>query len=123
MLEKKNNDIYQLQFSLVSVSKNAVRVPVVKPKRPRAYETVEGELTTIGGRPATVTVTPEGRVTVKQEKRGIKKEADDEEKIKSEKTENTDDEDEEEVESASEDEEEEDDEDNDVDEDESDDDE
>jgi len=48
-------------------SKNEIQTPVVAPKRPRAYETVEGELTTIPGK-TTVKVTPEGRITVKRER-------------------------------------------------------
>ncbi|XP_043290034.1 ribosomal L1 domain-containing protein CG13096 [Venturia canescens] len=75
------------------VSKNEVPVPVVKPKRPRAYETVEGELTTVGGGHVTATVTPEGRVTVKREKRKIKEETDNNKKIKTKKSGSTQDED------------------------------
>ncbi|XP_051175915.1 ribosomal L1 domain-containing protein CG13096-like [Leptopilina boulardi] len=48
-------------------NKNEVEAPDVKPKRPKAYKTYEGELTTLPGK-ATVTVTPDGRVTVKREK-------------------------------------------------------
>ncbi|KAK2588924.1 hypothetical protein KPH14_001780 [Odynerus spinipes] len=46
-------------------NKNTVDTPCVKPKRPKAYRNVEGELTTLSG-DATVTVTPEGDVIVKQ---------------------------------------------------------
>lgn len=40
-------------------------MPNVQPKRPKAYKTYEGELTTLPGN-ATVTVSPDGTVTVKR---------------------------------------------------------
>ncbi|XP_076763842.1 ribosomal L1 domain-containing protein CG13096 [Xylocopa sonorina] len=52
-------------------NKNLVDVPVVQPKRPKAYHDVSGELTTASGI-AAVTVTPEGDITVVQRKRGYK---------------------------------------------------
>lgn len=48
-------------------SKNLVEVPVVRPKRPKAYRNVEGELTTLSG-DTKVTVTPEGDVIVERKK-------------------------------------------------------
>ncbi|XP_047366090.1 ribosomal L1 domain-containing protein CG13096 [Vespa velutina] len=45
-------------------NKNTVHIPVVKPKRPKAYCNVEGELTTLSD--ANVIVTPDGNVVVKQ---------------------------------------------------------
>ncbi|XP_014612986.1 PREDICTED: ribosomal L1 domain-containing protein CG13096-like [Polistes canadensis] len=46
-------------------NKNTVYIPVVKPKRPKAYCNVEGELTTLSSN-ANVVVTPEGNVIVKK---------------------------------------------------------
>ncbi|XP_046836167.1 ribosomal L1 domain-containing protein CG13096-like [Vespa crabro] len=46
-------------------NKNTVHIPVVKPKRPKAYCNVEGELTTLSN-DANVIVTPDGNVVVKQ---------------------------------------------------------
>ncbi|XP_015179400.1 PREDICTED: ribosomal L1 domain-containing protein CG13096-like, partial [Polistes dominula] len=46
-------------------NKNIVSIPVVKPKRPKAYCNVEGELTTLSSN-AKVVVTPEGDVIVKK---------------------------------------------------------
>ncbi|XP_076666666.1 ribosomal L1 domain-containing protein 1 [Andrena cerasifolii] len=43
--------------------KNSVKVPVVPPKRPKAYHDVQGELSTFSG-DTVVTVTPEGVITV-----------------------------------------------------------
>ncbi|XP_012285949.1 ribosomal L1 domain-containing protein CG13096 [Orussus abietinus] len=43
--------------------KNLVKVPVVEPRRPKAYETVEGELTTLSSN-AKVALTPEGDIRV-----------------------------------------------------------
>lgn len=54
-----------LLIYLTLKNKNTVKTPVVKPKRPKAYCNVEGELTTLSGN-ANVIVTPEGDVTVKQ---------------------------------------------------------
>lgn len=45
-------------------------MPVMQPRRPKAYHNVSGELTTAPGI-ATVTVTPEGDITVKKIKRRI----------------------------------------------------
>ena len=50
---------------IVTESKNSIVAPVVKPKRPRAYETVEGELTTVLGN-ATVKLTPEGAIKMER---------------------------------------------------------
>ncbi|XP_043488412.1 ribosomal L1 domain-containing protein CG13096-like [Polistes fuscatus] len=46
-------------------NKNSVYIPVVKPKRPKAYCNVEGELTTLSS-DANVVVTPEGNVIVQK---------------------------------------------------------
>ncbi|KAL2730691.1 ribosomal L1 domain-containing protein [Vespula squamosa] len=46
-------------------NKNTVHIPVIKPKRPKAYCNVEGELTTLSSN-ANVIVTPDGNVVVKQ---------------------------------------------------------
>nr|XP_050866587.1 ribosomal L1 domain-containing protein CG13096-like [Vespula vulgaris] len=46
-------------------NKNTVHIPVIKPKRPKAYCNVEGELTTLSG-DTNVIVTPDGNVVVKQ---------------------------------------------------------
>lgn len=54
-----------LLIYLTLKSKNTVKTPIVKPKRPKAYCNVEGELTTLSGN-ANVIVTPEGDVTIKQ---------------------------------------------------------
>ncbi|KAK0174075.1 hypothetical protein PV328_007191 [Microctonus aethiopoides] len=51
-------------------NKNQVQVPIVAPKRPKAFKTVEGELSTIEG-DVKVKVEPGGRVRVIK-KRGIK---------------------------------------------------
>lgn len=51
-------------------NKCLVDVPVMQPRRPKAYHNVSGELTTAPGI-ATVTVTPEGDITVKKIKRRI----------------------------------------------------
>lgn len=55
------------KFFFFSETKNSVKIPVVQLKRPKAYRTVTGELSTISGN-ATVTVTPEGDVTIKKTK-------------------------------------------------------
>lgn len=44
-------------------NKNQVQVPIVAPKRPKAFKTVEGELSTIEG-DVKVKVEPGGRVRV-----------------------------------------------------------
>lgn len=59
-----------LFFLPFSESKNDVEVPVVLPKRPKAAQDVEGELSTLG-KNSTVKVTPEGNVYVLQD---VKKE-------------------------------------------------
>lgn len=51
-------------------NKNLVSVPVVAPKRPKAYNNVSGELTTAPGID-TVSLTPEGNITVTRRKREI----------------------------------------------------
>ncbi|XP_076243114.1 ribosomal L1 domain-containing protein CG13096 [Calliopsis andreniformis] len=49
--------------------KDSVQVPVVQPKRPKAYYTVKGEISTLSSKGATVIVTPEGDVTVQRKKK------------------------------------------------------
>lgn len=50
-------------------NKCLVRVPIVQPKRPKAYRNVSGELSTAPGI-VSVTVTPEGDIiTVKEERK------------------------------------------------------
>ncbi|XP_078053055.1 ribosomal L1 domain-containing protein 1 [Augochlora pura] len=46
-------------------NKNSVKVPVVQPKRPKAYHDVTGKLSTVDN--VNVTVTPEGEVILKNE--------------------------------------------------------
>ncbi|KAK9296935.1 hypothetical protein QLX08_009195 [Tetragonisca angustula] len=48
-------------------NKCLVKVPIVQPKRPKAYRNVSGELTTIKN-VASVTVTPEGDIHIENEK-------------------------------------------------------
>ena len=43
--------------------KNSVKVPVIPPKRPKAYHDVQGELSTFS-EDTVVTITPEGDITV-----------------------------------------------------------
>ncbi|XP_076379258.1 ribosomal L1 domain-containing protein 1 [Megalopta genalis] len=52
-------------------NKNSVDVPMIQPKRPKAYHNVTGELSTIVDA-INVTVTPEGEVVLKKRKRRLK---------------------------------------------------
>lgn len=48
-------------------------MPIVQPKRPKAYHNVSGELTTVAGI-AAVTVTPDGDIIVKKKRSLLKRE-------------------------------------------------
>lgn len=72
-----------LPIYITCKNKNTVRTPFEKPKRPKAYHNVEGELTTLSGN-ANVTVTPEGKVIVKQTFSEESEVSEDEEKVEKE---------------------------------------
>lgn len=64
-LRIKSQKSLAIPIYMTMKNKNSVQVPNVQPKRPKAYKTYEGELTTLPGN-ATVTVSPDGTVTVKR---------------------------------------------------------
>lgn len=72
--------LLNINVFLVAENRNEVEVPDVKPRRPKAYKTHEGELTTLPGN-TTVSVSPDGTVTVTREK---EEELEEDEEIKEE---------------------------------------
>lgn len=56
-----------MSFLFLLENKCLVKVPIVQPKRPKAYRNVSGELTTIKN-VASITITPEGDIHIENEK-------------------------------------------------------